>query len=52
MKKTDLQIIGIEEGEFRSKGTEDIFNKIIKEKFSKYKERDAHQGARNKLNTG
>ena len=38
MKRPNLTIIRIEEGELQLKGTENIFNKSIKEDFSQPKE--------------
>lgn len=38
MKRSDLQIIGLEEEETRVKGTENIFNKTMKKNFSNLKE--------------
>ena len=37
MERSNLRIIGIEEGKVQFKGTENIFNSIIEENFSNLK---------------
>ena len=36
MKRPNLKIIGMDEGDFQLKGPEDIFNIIIEENFPKF----------------
>ena len=52
IKRPNLHIILIEEvEEVQVKGRKSIFNKIIRENFSKFKERDTYQGTGSIQNT-
>lgn len=51
MKTPNLRIIGLEEEENQVKGTKNIFQQNHKWRFLKFKEGDAHQGAKGTQNT-
>ena len=51
MKTPNLKVIGLEVKESQLQGPENIFNKIIEEKFPQLKERDAYKLTRNSGNT-
>jgi hypothetical protein len=51
MKRPNLQIMGVEEGEeIQSKGIDNLFNRIITEKFPNL-EKESHPGAGSLQNT-
>jgi hypothetical protein len=52
MKRPNLQIMGIEEGEeIQTKGIDNLFNKIVIENIPQPQEREGHPGARSLQNT-
>ena len=52
MRRPNLRIIGVDENEdFQIKGSANIFNKIIRRKLPKPKERDTHEHTRSLQNS-